>query len=283
MPDLAYVGGEFVPLEEALVPLNDRAFYYADAVYEVLTTYSGNLFLFDYHMERLENSLRGVRIPYHVDRAALESLFREGIRRSGYREALIYLQISRCAAPRDKRFPDGRGPNVFATFREKPVAAAERFARGIRILLVPDDRWNSCCYKTVMLLPNVLAHQQALDSGREDAVFFDARERVIYEATSANIFIVKNERYITPNLTNKILPGTVRRHLIALAQAAGLPIEERPVAVDELLAADEVFLTGTTTEVLGVVQVDEQTIGAGVPGPMTHRLHAILRKSVGGA
>jgi D-alanine transaminase len=275
------VSGEFVPLGEARVSLNDRAFYFADAVYEVVATFGGKIFLLDYHFDRLENSLRGVRIPYAVDRKALEALFYEGIRRAGYEETLVYMQVSRGAALREKRFPEAAACCVVLTFRPKPPVNWARLERGISLLLVPDDRWGHCDYKTIMLLPNVLASQRAVDAGKDDAVFYDAEKKVIREATSANIFIVKNSRYITPNLDNRILPGTVRRYLIEEARRQGLAVEERPVAVQDLIDADEAFLTGTTTEVLAVVSVDGRPIGKGKPGPMTRQLHRIYDEAVG--
>ena len=280
MPDIAYVDGQFMPLADACVPINDRGYYFADAVYEVCATFGGRIFLLDLHLDRLERSLRGVRINYRVDRPALTALFEEGMRRAGYRETIIYLQISRGVAPRDKKFPPDAPPVLIATFREKPQIPAEKRARGLSVTLVPDDRWAHCDYKTVMLLPNVLAHQQACDAGKDDAIFYDREKRIIYEATGANVFIVKGDRVVAPEENSKVLPGTVRRFLINLARRNGIAVEERAVGVDELRSADEVFFTGTTSEVLPVVRVDDHAIGAGVPGPVTLRLHRMFCESL---
>jgi len=281
MPDIAYVNGEFVPLAEARVPINDRAYYYADAVYEVCATFGGKVFLLDSHLDRLERSLRGVRINYLVDRLWLASLIEEGIWRTGYKETTIYLQISRGVAPREKRFPTQTPPMLILTFREKSQIFPEKRARGIEVILVPDERWAHCDYKTVMLLPNVLAHQKALDAGKDDAILYDGEQKTIYEATGANVFLVRDNRIVLPEEGPKNLSGTVRRYIIDLARRSGIPVEERRVGVTELLAADEVFLTGTTCEVLAVVRVDDQVIGNGVPGPMTLRLHKMFRESLG--
>jgi D-alanine transaminase len=281
MPDIAYVNGEFVPLAEARVPVNDRAYYYADAVYEVCATFGGKVFLLDLHLDRLERSLAGLRIGSGVDRRRLAALIEEGIRRAGHAETLIYLQISRGVAPREKKFPAGAAPTLLMTFREKPRVAPEKRERGIKALLVPDDRWAHCDYKTIMLLPNVLAHQKALDAGKDDALFYDRETMRVYEATGANVFLVNAGRIATPEESARTLPGTVRRHLIDLARRNGIAVEERPIGVAELLAADEVFLTGTTTEVLAVVNVDDHVIGEGAPGPMTKRLHRMFRESLG--
>jgi D-alanine transaminase len=280
MPNIACVNGEFMPLEEARVPINDRAYYFADAVYEVCAAFGGVIFLLDEHFDRLERSLRGVRIHYPVNRTLLADLIRDGIRRAGFEETLIYIQISRGVALREKKFPSDASSTLIMTFRENAQVAPEKRERGIGVILVPDDRWAHCDCKTVMLLPNVLALQKALDAGRDDAIFFDPEKRIVHEATGANVFIVKGGRLATPEESPKNLAGTVRRHLVGLARQNGIAVEERSVTVDELPAADEVFLTGTTTEVLGVVRVDDHTIGQGVPGTMTRRLHRLFLESV---
>jgi len=281
MPDIAYVDGRFLPLDEARVPVNDRAYYFADAVYEVLTTFGGKVFQFDEHLDRLERSLRGVRIPFEVDRNALGRLVEEGIRRAGYAETLIYLQVSRGVSPRERGFPKEAKPNLVLTFREKHSLSPELRERGIEVILLPDERWANCRYKTVMLLPNVLAYQQARDLGRDDAILYEPATGTIHEATAANVFLAKGGRLVTPAENPKMLSGTVRRYVINLARRNGIEVEEREVGIDELLAADEVFLTGTTTEVLGVVRVGDHTIGEGRPGPLTRRLHQLFMESVG--
>jgi len=281
MPDIAYVNGEFVPLADARVPLNDRAYYFADAVYEVCATFRGTVSLLALHLDRLERSLQGVRINYSVDRRGLTGLIEEGIRRAGYAETIVYLQISRGVAPREKRFPAECAPVLILTFREKPQIPAEKRARGIEAILVPDERWAHCHYKTVMLLPNVLAHQNALDAGKDEAILYDPQSMIVHEATAANVFVVRGDRVATPAETPQILSGTVRHYLIDLARRNGIAVEERPVAVAELLAANEAFLTGTTTEVLAVVRVNDRSIGSGMPGPMTLRLHKMFWESLG--
>ena len=281
MPDVAYVNGEFVALEKACLPINDRAFYFADAVYEACTTFGGEVFLLDEHLDRLERSLAGIRIDYPVDRRFFAEMVREGIRRSGYAETLIYIQISRGAALREKDFPKEARPGLMATFREKPPTNLRARERGITVLLVPDDRWGHCNYKTTMLLPNVLAHQKAHDCGKDDAIFYDGERNVVYEATSANVFIVRDGRVETPAEGPKILSGTTRRYVLDLAKRSGYVIREREIPVDEFLSADEVFLTGTTTEVLGVVAIDDRRIGDGRPGPVTRDLTRLFEESVG--
>ncbi len=280
MPDIAYVEGKYVPLEEARLPLSDRACYFADAVYEVFATFDGKVFLFDDHMARLERSLEAVRIPYALDRQWIAERVSEGIRRCGYAETLVYLQISRGEALREKKFPSPASPTLFMTFRPKPQIAPDVRERGISVLLVPDDRWGHCNIKTIMLLPNILAHQKALDGGFDDAVFYDAQQKTLHEASSANLFLAVGNRLITPAEGPKILSGTVRAYIIGLARENGIAVEERGVGVGEILTADEAFLTGTTTEVLGIVRVNETLLGEGRPGPLTRRLHALFLESL---
>jgi len=280
MPDIAYIEGSFVPLSEARIPIADRAYYYADAVYEVCATVGGKVFLFDKHLDRLEQSLRGVRISYSVDRHLLAELFERGIALAGYKETMIYLQISRGCALREKQFPTAT-PTLILTFREKPQMPSEKRERGIEVILLPDERWARCDLKTIMLLPNVLAYQKALDCGKDDAIFYDPDKRIIHEATSANVFVVQGDRIVTPELGPKILPGTVRSYVIDLARQHNIEVAECLVSVEQLLAAEEVFLTGTTTEVLAVVSVEGQTIGRGRPGSLTCRLYELFKQSTG--
>ncbi|MCX8037599.1 MAG: aminotransferase class IV [Candidatus Sumerlaeia bacterium] len=280
MPDIAYIQGKYIPLEEARLPLTDRACYFADAVYEVFATFGGKVFLFDEHMARLERSLQAVRIPFALDRQWMAERVAEGIRRCGYTETLIYLQISRGEALREKKSPTASPPTLFMTFRPKPQIPPDVRERGLSVLLVPDDRWARCNIKTIMLLPNILAHQKALDNGFDDAVFYDAQRNVLHEASSANLFLAAGNRLITPAEGPKILSGTVRSYVVRLARENGIAVEERDVEVGEILRADEAFLTGTTSEVLAVVRVNQTPLGDGRPGPLTRRLHGLFLESL---
>jgi D-alanine transaminase len=280
MPELAYVNGIIGPIEEAVVPIEDRGYNFGDAVYEYVATYNGRLFRLEEHLERLSRSMAALSFPPvsidEVRRAIVETHRASGIERAG-----IYLQISRGVDRRDHPFPAEPVPQVVMTVRqlkEKPEAYRQD---GIGVITVTDFRWGRCDIKTVQLLPNVLAKQQALDAGAFDAVFV-AEDGVVREATSSNFYIVSGGRLITHPLTERILAGITRLVLLRLAPEIGIPVEERFFTVDEMMAADEAFLTGTTTEVLPVVTVDGAPIGNGKPGPNSRKLFEALRKEAGG-
>ena len=280
MPELAYVNGKIGPIEEAVVPIEDRGYNFGDAVYEYVATYNGQLFRLEEHLQRLSRSMAALAFPPvsidEVRQAIVETHKASGIERAG-----IYLQISRGVDRRDHPFPSTPVPQVVLTVRhlkEKPEAYRQN---GIGVITVTDFRWGRCDIKTVQLLPNVLAKQQALDAGVFDAVFV-AEDGVVREATSSNFYIVSDGRLITHPLTERILAGITRQVLIQLAKDIGIPVEERFFTVDEMMAADEAFLTGTTTEVLPVVTVDGVPIGDGKTGPLSRRLFEALRKEAAG-
>jgi D-alanine transaminase len=280
MPELAYVNGKTGPIEEAVVPIEDRGYNFGDAVYEYVATYKGRLFRLEEHLQRLSRSMAALTFPPvsldEVRRAIIETHNASGIERAG-----IYLQISRGVDRRDHPFPSETTPQIVMTVRhlkEKPESYRQN---GIGVITVTDFRWGRCDIKTVQLLPNVLAKQQALDTGVFDAVFV-AEDGVVREATSSNFYIVSDGRLITHPLTERILAGITRQVLLKLAPEIGIAVDERFFTVDEMMAADEAFLTGTTTEVLPVVTVDGVPIGNEKPGPLSRKLFEALRKEASG-
>lgn len=279
MPEIAYVNGRVLPFAEATVSINDRGFTFGDAIYEVITAYNGRLFLFEEHMARLRRSLDEIRMEY-VDVATIGEQIREIYRRSQMPVAMVYLQVTRGVAPRSHAFPGQRPePTVVITVREFPHKEAELVARGVSCITVPENRWARVDIKTTNLLPNVLAKQLAVEAGCYEAIFIGANERVI-EGTSSNIFIVKDDTLFTHPLNHTILSGITRRFLIGLADEAGIAVREEHVTRHELYHADEVILSGTTTEVTPVLRIDDRLIGDGRPGPVTKKLFTRFRKAI---
>lgn len=279
MPELAYLNGEIMPIGEAMVPIEDRGYNFGDAVYEFVASYHGRLFCLNLHLDRLERSMRELAFPplsRETIRQAITTLFeRAGIERAG-----IYIQISRGIAAREHAFP-APGPLQFVmTVRRIHEKPAELRQNGAAAITVTDIRWGRCDIKTVQLLPNALAKQQAVEAGVFDAIFI-AESGEVREGTSSNLFIVKDGTLLTHPLTPRILPGITRKVVIDLCLAAGLPVEERTFDRTTLMAADEVFLTGTLTEVLPITRIDGQTIGDGSVGPITRRLYADLLRQIG--
>ncbi len=270
MGELAYVNGAFCDPGAARVSIEDRGFQFADGVYEGIAAYGGRPFLLERHVARLRQSLRGVRIDYEAER--IEPIVREGIARAGLGDTFVYVQVTRGAAPRGHGFPAAAQPTVVMTFRPLPRVPEELRAGGVELVSHVDDRWGHCDIKSTMLLANVLALQGARDAGAYDAVFVSEAGEV-YETSLANVFLVRAGRLITPAKCHKILSGVTRDFVIECARGRGMAVEERRVLLDELLAADEAFITSTTREILGVARVDGQAIGRGGVGATTCALH----------
>ncbi len=275
MPELAYVNDAFVPIEKAMVPIEDRGYVFGDAVYEGIASYDGELFYLEAHLDRLENSMKALDFP-PIPRDRIRSAIVELLKRSGFARAFIYLQISRGVAPRNHAFVNSMKPQFIMTVREVRELAPELRERGATAITVEDYRWGRCDIKTVQLLPNTMAKQKAVDAGCYDAIFV-ARDGVVREATSSNLFIVVDGKLVTHPLTPNILPGITRLVIIDLCRELAVPVEERFYTTAELFSAAEAFLSGTTTEVLPLVKIDDRTIGDGKIGPVSNRLLAALR------
>ena len=283
MPDLAYVNGEIMPIEKAVVSIEDRGYQFGDGVYEFIASYEGHLFMLEEHLDRLERSMRELAFD-PISRADIRKAVLDLFNRSGYQRAGIYIQISRGVAPRNHAITPDMPPQIIMTIR--PVKEAPQALRknGATAITVEDIRWGRCDIKTVQLLANSLAKQKSLDAGCDDA-FFVSNQGIVREGTSSNLFIVSGGRLVTHPLTDNILPGITRMVVINVAKDAGLDVEESFFRTDELYGADEVFLTGTVTELLPVVRIDGKTIGDGKVGQTTRRLYDLLRKQAltGGA
>ncbi|MBI5552877.1 MAG: D-amino acid aminotransferase [Desulfobacterales bacterium] len=279
MPELAYLNGKIMPIEEARVPIEDRGYQFADAVYEYFASYKGKLFAVKEHLDRLEKSLRALEFP-PISRELLRDAVLGTFQQAGIDRAGVYLQISRGVAPRNHAFPNGAKPQIVITVRQVPDTSREYLEKGIAAITVTDIRWGRCDIKTVQLLPNVLAKQQALSAGVQDAIFVSP-EGIVREGTSSNLFIAIGGRLKTHPLTPHILPGITRAVLLDICRKINVHVEEVFFDNNTMLAAEEVFITGTVTEVLSVCRIDGRTIGAGKPGPMAARLRKELEACAG--
>lgn len=278
MPELAYVNGTVGPIKEAKVSIEDRGYQFADAVYEVVVSYNGNPFLLEEHMVRLKRSMAGLQFP-PVDLIALEKEMRNLFNVSEINNAALYLQISRGTAPRNHAYGNQMAPQIIMTIRPAPAIPAEKRAKGFEVITVPDTRWGRCDLKTVQLSSNSMAKQQALDSGADDAIFVGDDE-VLREGTSSNLFMVVNNEIITHPTDERILPGITRQAVIAICEELNLPVRLEKMPQSELANVEELFLTGTVTEVLSVVSVNDKAVGNGTPGPVAQKLQqAYVAKS----
>lgn len=276
MPDLAYVNGAIMPIEKALVPIEDRGYQFGDAVYEFIASYQGRLFMLGPHLDRLERSMRELGYDA-ISRPELQAAVVDLLKRSGYPRAGIYIQVSRGVGPRNHAIMPGLAPQIIMTIRPVQEIAPEKRRNGARAITVADMRWGRCDIKTVLLLPNSLAKQKAIDSGADDAIFVSDRG-IVREGTSSNLFIVRDGKLVTHPLTTHILPGITRMVILDIGKAEGLKVEESFFGVEALYAGDEAFLTGTVTELLPLVSIDERPIGDGAVGPLSRRLYARLRE-----
>ncbi|MCB2147874.1 MAG: D-amino-acid transaminase [Deltaproteobacteria bacterium] len=283
MPDLAYVNGKIMPIEKAVVPIEDRGYQFGDGVYEFIASYEGHLFMLEEHLDRLERSMRELAFD-PISRADIRKAVLNLFNRSGYQRAGIYIQISRGVAPRNHAITPGMTPQIIMTIRPVKEMPETLRKNGATAITVEDTRWCRCDIKTVQLLANSLAKQKSLDAGCDDAIFVSS-QGIVREGTSSNLFIVSGGRLVTHPLTNNILPGITRMVVLDISRDAGLDVEETFFGTDALYGADEVFLTGTVTELLPIVRIDGKSIGDGKVGQTTRRLYDLLRKQAlaGGA
>jgi D-alanine transaminase len=270
MPPLANIDGQILPLADVKVSVLDRGFLFGDAIYEVLRVYQGRPWLEDDHFARLARSLAEVRIV-GADLARLRHRMYDTIAAGNFREATVYIQVTRGVAPRAHAFPPDTPPTEILWVSEFNDPYAEARQRGAAVALYPDIRWDRCDIKSTNLLGNVLAMQAAKEAGCVEAVLY-LPDGTLLEGSHSSFFGVRDGVVRTAPNAHAILPGCTRGFVLGLAAKLGLRVEERPLNRDELGRVPELFLTGTTTEVLPVVRVDQQVIGDGEPGPVTRRL-----------
>lgn len=267
-----YLNGTFMPKGEATISPDDRGFLLGDGVYEVTPFYEGVPFGLDRHLERLRKGLGWLRIDFDVD--SLVSMHHELIARNQLDSAersMVYMQITRGAAPRTHYFPEGDvTPTIYAYAKSWSRPADATWQAGFSAVTVPDRRWSRVDIKTICLLPNAMAFQAARDVGADDAIL--VRDGVAIEGAHQNFWGVFGETVVTHPTTGHILPGITRGVVLEEAREMGLCVDERPIQVEELATADELFFTGTTGEVRPIREVDGRTVGAGGVGPITRKL-----------
>ena len=270
MGETAFVNGRFLPLGDASVSIEDRGFQFGDGVYEVIRTYRGRPFMLQAHLARLNRSAEaiGLRQPYSLERWT--RYMEEGLRLAAFTESKIYVQITRGVAPRDHAYAPQLEPTVVMTIRElHPLSPAVQTA-GVEAMTLDDIRWGRCDIKSLNLLPNVLARQQAKEAGVFEAIL--VRNGEVTEGSVSNVIIVDNRTLMTAPEGPRILSGVTREVVLRLARQEGVEVYEQYPSRENLFGASEVFLTGTTVEVLPVVRIDGKPIGSGEPGPVTRQL-----------
>ncbi|NEU13131.1 D-amino-acid transaminase [Methylobacterium sp. BTF04] len=274
-PRIVYLNGEFLPFAEARVPIMDRGFLFADGIYEVSAILDGRLVDNAAHLARLDRSLGeiGIRNPYSLaEWIALET---ELVARNAVAEGLVYMQVTRGVAERDFAFPSADTPPTVMMFTQaKNVSANPMAETGAKIITVPDIRWKRRDIKSIALLAQVLAKQQAAEAGVAEAWMVE--DDAVTEGASSTAFIVtKAGAIVTRPLSTALLPGITRLSVLRLAEEAGLSLEERLFSVAEACAAAEAFYTSASAFVMPVVSIDGHVVGDGKPGPLTRRLREL--------
>lgn len=269
MKDAAYYNGKITTIDEMMIPMNDRAVYFGDGVYDVAYVQGGKMFLIDEHIDRFYRSCKMVRIDFPYERESLKQIFADLISRldDPYCDAIIYWQTSRGTANRNHCFPKGIKANLLAYVKPKKITDLDK---RMKLVTCKDIRYTICNVKTICLLPNVMAAQAAVDSGCDEAVQIrdilitaDGRElrNVVTEGAHTNIHIVKDGRLITAPLENYVLPGIARMHCIQLCKEHNIDVEERYITRDELFDADEILVSSTTTLVRAACELDGKPVG----------------------
>ena len=271
-----YLNGRWLAPEEATVSVFDRGFIFGDGVYEVIPVYGGRPFRLEPHLQRLDASLAAIGMANPLAANEWRDVFARLIRDNCTDDQSVYLEITRGPAPRDHAFPAHPRPTVFAYAQPIHYPDPASVAAGARAITAPDIRWQRCDIKAIALLANVLMRQRAKEQGAAEAILI--RDGEVTEGAASNIFIVEQGVLITPPKGRFILPGITRDLILELAQTHGVPHREEAISQARLFAADEVWMTSSTREILPLVRIDEHDIGGARPGPLAQRMHAFYQE-----
>ena len=273
--DIVHLNGAFMPLAEARVPVLDRGFIFGDGVYEVIPVYSRYPFRLVEHLHRLQNSLDGIRLANPHSDAEWSQLVHDMIERNDGDDQSIYFQITRGVAKRAHEFPAQVKPTVFMMSTALLTPPQEQLDHGIACVTGADFRWLKCDVKSVALLGNCLLKQSAVDAGAAEIVLF--RDGHLTEAAACNVLVVQDGVLLAPPKDNLILPGITYDVVLELAAANQIPLEMRAASEQEVRAAQEIWITSSSKEVLAVTRLDGAAVGDGKPGPLFRRMHALYQ------
>jgi D-alanine transaminase len=275
---IVYLNGEWLPIDEAKVPVLDRGFIFGDGIYEVVPIYGGKTFRWEHHLARLERSLSKIAITNPHSREQWTTLVQKLQSLHSWQDQFIYIQITRGVAKRDHAFPKvATTPTVFMMASEFVHAPAAQREKGVAAVSLPDERWLHCDVKSTSLLGNVLAKQAAVEAGGFECIMF--RDGCLTEGSSANIWVASQGKLLCPPRNNLILEGIRVALIQELCELGGLTLEIRPITREEVLAADELLLSSATKEVLPITSLDGKPVGSGIPGPMYHALYSAYQQA----
>lgn len=275
MSQIVYLNGKFLPIEQAYVPVLDRGFIFGDGAYEVIPVYSRHAFRLREHLNRLQHSLTGLCItnPYSLDEWS--SLLQELITKNEAEDQSLYLHITRGVAPRDHAFPKNATPTVFMMSNPLVTPSKQQCETGVSAVSAVDIRWDRCDIKAIALLPNVLLRQMAVDVGAAETILF--RDGILTEGAASNIFAVEKGVILAPPKDKHMLPGITYDLVLELAEANGIPVNIGYFDEARIRAADELWITSSTKEILAITSLDGKTVGKGKPGPLFHRMYDLYQ------
>ena len=276
-----YLNGEFLPIENACISVLDRGFLFGDGVYEVIPAYGGRLFRLRHHLNRLQNSLDGIRLDNPLSNTAWQGMLNRLLLKNTPAQGKntdqsVYLQVTRgTGRKRDHRFPEHTEPTVYAVSQPLPAIASDNIG-GIPAITLADSRWLHCNIKAITLLPNVLLRQQAVDQDAEEAILI--RNGFATEGSASNLFIVSDNTLTTPPKSPQLLPGITRDLVLELARKHAVTYREADIPAESLGHADEIWVTSSTREIMPVILLDGNPVGTGKPGPHWQQMAEYYRQ-----
>ena len=278
MNRIVYLNGEYLPADEAKVSIFDRGYIFGDGVYEVVPVFEGSVVDKAYFLERLDRSLSQIRLDWPCSKQAYLDVMSELVERNNLHEGVVYSQVTRGVAERDFPFPTNTAPGFMAFSSHMDLLNNPAVTEGIIVATTPDLRWKRRDIKSINLLGQCMAKQDAVSRGAKEGWMVE--DGYVTEGVSSSAYIVIGNKIVTRPLSNSILPGIRRRTLLELAEQTGIQIEERLFTIEEALAADEAFISSATTMALGVIEIDGVQIGNGTPGPITMKMRALYTERV---
>jgi len=274
----AYVNGDFIPLEDATIHIEDRGFQFADGIYEVVACFGGNFLDLEPHLARLQRSCEGVRIPLPCSLEKMAELVQQTYDKNPFSDAMVYIQITRGAAPRSHLPQSELTPTLIITSRNLPKPSDAKLASGIKAITLQDIRWKHCEIKSIALLASVLGKQEAALKDADEAFWLDEDNHVL-EGCSTNILAIINGALVTHPLDHQVLGGITRDMAIRVAKAHGLTVEERPWSLSEA-GFTEAMMSSTTNAVMPICSINEHIIGDGKPGKTTMQIRGWMLEAM---
>ncbi len=272
----AFLNGEYLPLEECRVSVLDRGFIYGDGVYELLPVYKNNAFYLAQHLKRLQRSMGEIKIESPYDNSEWQTLINNLIQQSEHDDLAIYIQVTRGVAPRDHVFPQATQVTVFAMANPLPIIPNEFLENGVELITSNDIRWQRCDIKTISLLANILAKQEAAEASAVEAIMI--RDDHALEGSASNLFLVRDGVVYTHPKDNLILPGISRDFVLELLDELGIECKQQRIPKDWLYSADELWITSSSKEVLAATKIDQKIVADGKPGEVWQKTYNLYQQ-----